>query len=150
VLRVLLAVVHLTVAAVWLGSMTYSLVVVQPRVARFFPDEERREEFLLALAHGNRWPVAGLVTALIASAAGVMATSSRGVVAGYALALALYVAAAAVFADVSWRHWPKRVFALPAELASFRARLMIRAWAMLGLVGTGFVAALSVSLRAGL
>ena len=46
------AVAHLTIAAIWLGSMVYSLLVVQPRVARFFPDESRREEFLLALAHG--------------------------------------------------------------------------------------------------
>lgn len=53
-LQVFLAVMHLTLAGAWLGSMVYSLGVVQPRVARFFHDEQRREEFLLALAHGNR------------------------------------------------------------------------------------------------
>jgi hypothetical protein len=151
VLRVLLVLLHLTLAAVWLGSMAYSLVVVQPRVRRFFPEEEGREKFLLALAHGNRWPVVGLVAMLIATAAGVMATASRlRVVIGYAVGVALYMTAAGIFADVSWRHWPARVFALPAELASFRRGLMIRAWVMLCLVGAAFVTALSVSVRSGL
>jgi hypothetical protein len=148
---VLLAVVHLTLAATWLGSMVYSLAVVQPRVARFFPEEEGREKFLLALAHGNRWPVVGLVAMLIVTAAGVMATASPlRVVIGYAVAVALYGAAAGIFADVSWRHWPARIFALPTELASFRRSLMVRAWTMLCLVGAAFVTALSVSVRAGL
>jgi len=145
----LVVVVHLTVAATWLGSMVYSLVVIQPKVAQFFPDEENRERFLLALAHGNRWPVVAIVTVLITSAAGVMATSPRPVLTGYAAATALYLAAAGVFADVSWRHWPARVFALPRELVSFRRRLMVRAWAMMLLLGAAFVIALSVSVAAG-
>jgi hypothetical protein len=139
-----IAVVHLTIAAVWLGSMVYSLGVVQPRVARFFADEERREDFLVRLAHGNRWPVVGLVGVLMLSAVLVMITSPR-VLAGYAVAIALYAGAAAVFVNVSWRHWPSRVFALPEELAGFRRRLRVQAWAMLALVGAAFVIALSVS-----
>ena len=139
-------VLHLTVAAMWLGSMAYSLVVVQPRVTRFFPDEADRERFLLTLAHGNRRPVLALVAMLIATAAGVLATApALRVVIGYAVALGLYGAAAGIFADVSWRHWPARIFALPRELASFRRGLRVRAWAMLCLVGTAFVTALSVS-----
>jgi hypothetical protein len=46
----MVVVAHLTIAAVWLGSMVYSLTVVQPRVERFFPDPERREEFLVTLS----------------------------------------------------------------------------------------------------
>lgn len=68
------AIVHLMIAAVWLGSMAYSLFVVQPRVARFFPDESRREEFLLVLAHGNRRGVIAVVAGLALSAAAVMVT----------------------------------------------------------------------------
>jgi len=45
--------------------MLYSLTVVQPKVTRFFTDEQCREEFLLALAHGNRWRVLALATVLI-------------------------------------------------------------------------------------
>ena len=142
------AVVHLTIAATWLGSMAYSLGVVQPKVTRFFPDEERREEFLLVLAHGNRWRVVALVGALMASAAVTMVTWSR-VAAAYAVALVFYAAAAAVFVNVSWRHWPARVFAVRAELEGFRRRLRVQAWAMLVLVGTAFMIALSVSVGVG-
>jgi hypothetical protein len=70
------AVAHLTIAATWLGSMVYSLLVVQPRVALFFTDESRREEFLLALAHGNRWRVVAVVGALMLSA--VVMVPGRG------------------------------------------------------------------------
>jgi hypothetical protein len=140
----LAAIVHLTIAAGWLGSMAYSLLVVQPRVARFFPDEGRREEFLLVLAHGNRRSVVTVVVALLLSAVAVMVTWPDVAVA-YAIALMLYAAATAIFTNVSWRHWPARVFALPGELAGFRRRLRIQAWAMLGLVCVAFVLTLSVS-----
>lgn len=144
---VMIAVAHLTIAAVWMGSMTYSLFVVQPKADRFFTDESRREEFLVALAHGNRWRVVAMIGVLVLSAVAVMATWPE-VIAGYAVAIGLYVAATCVFAQVSWRHWPARVFALPEELAGFRRRLRIQAWTMLGLVGTAFVVALSVSVAA--
>jgi hypothetical protein len=142
-----IAVAHLTLAATWMGSMLYSLLVVQPKVDRFFSDESRREEFLLALAHGNRWRVVALAGALVLSAVATMVAWPR-VTAGYAVAVVLYVVATAVFAQVSWRHWPARVFALPDELAGFRRRLRVQAWAMLALVGTAFVVALSVSVAA--
>lgn len=141
----ILAVAHLTIAAVWLGSMTYSLSVVQPKVAVFFADEQRREEFLTTLANGNRWKVVGLVSALVLTAVGVIGTATRPVATGYAVALVLYLSASAVFVNVSWRHWPARVFALPAELPTFQRSLRIQAWAMCLLVGTAFLVALSVS-----
>lgn len=90
-----------------------------------------------------------MIIALIASGVGMMVISSAPVTIGYAVAVALYAAAAAVFADVSWRHWPARVFALPEELASFRRGLTIRAWMILCLVSAAFVTALSVSVGAG-
>lgn len=139
---------YLTVAAVWVGSMTYSLMVVQPRVARFFPDEQRREEFLQTLAHGNRWRVAGLIAAIVACGLGVIVTGPpRAMVAGFTIAVVLDATAGLIFYNVSWRHWPARVFALPEELASFRGRLRGQAWAMLLLAGTGYLTALVVSLR---
>jgi hypothetical protein len=143
-----IAVAHLTIAATWLGSMVYSLVVVQPRIAQFFTDESRREAFLLAVAHGNRWKVAPVVGALVLSGVVMIATSPR-VAAGYAVATIMYAAAAAIFVNVSWRHWPARVFALPDELAGFRSRLQIQAWTMLGLVTVAFVIVLSASIGAG-
>ncbi|MEU6269169.1 hypothetical protein [Saccharopolyspora shandongensis] len=141
---VILVLVHLTLAAVWLGSMVYSLVVVQPRVARFFPDEHQREDFLLELASGNRWPVAGVICTLLLTASGLAALMPQRVVAHGAVAV-LYAAAGAVFCNVSWRHWPARVFASVNELAGFRQRLRWQAWIMLGLVSTAFLVALAAS-----
>jgi hypothetical protein len=137
-------VAHLALAAVWLGSMTYSLTVVQPRVDRFFPDHVRREEFLLTLAQGNRRPVVALIAALLTTDLAVLVGRPE-VRLGYGVALVLYVLAGAVFVHVSWRHWPARVFALPEELPGFQRRLRQLAWTMLGLVGAAFLTTLSVS-----
>ena len=144
---VVFAVAHLTVAAVWLGSMTYSLSVVQPKATRFFSDDRQREEFLTTLAQGNRWKVIGLICALVVTAIAVIVTAPPGVAYAYAVALGLYVIAAAVFADVSWRHWPARIFARPEELPGFRGQLQVRARTMLVLVAAAFLIALSASVR---
>ena len=144
----LLAIVHLTLAAIWMGAMAYSLVVVQPRVARFFADDARREELLVALAHGNRWPVVALLVAILASAAGAFLTWHRAAT-GYVIALLFDGTAGLLFVYVSWRHWPARIFAVPAELPSFRRRLRRIAWTMLVLVGTAFLAALTESVAEG-
>lgn len=141
------ALAYLGLIALWLGAMAYSLGVVQPKVARFFPDQRQREEFLTVLAHGNRWRVMALLAALTVTAAAVLVNSpGRAVAAGYAAALALHLVAAGVFAHVSWRHWPARVFALPQELPGYHRRLRVLAWTMLGLVGSAFLAALAASL----
>jgi len=142
-IRDLLVVAHLTIAAIWLGSMVYSLMVVQPRVERFFPGPERREEFLLTLANGNRRPVVALIAALVLTGLALLALRPG---ARLVVALLLYLLAGALFAHVSWRHWPARVFALPGELPGYQRRLRRLAWAMLALVGTAFLTTLSVAL----
>ena len=65
-MQMVLALVHAGVGAVWLGSMAYSLFVVQPRVARVLaagPAEDVYRE----LAAGNRWRVVALIAALALS-----------------------------------------------------------------------------------
>jgi putative copper export protein len=141
----MVVVAHLTIAAVWLGSMVYSLTVVQPRVERFFPDPERREEFLVTLANGNRRPVVALVVALLLTDLEILVARPE-VRLGYGIALLLYLLAGALFVHVSWRHWPARVFALAEELPGFQHRLRQLAWTMLGLVGAAFLTTLSVTL----
>lgn len=138
-------VVYLILAGAWFGSMAYSLAVVQPKVAGFFAEDRRREEFLITLANGNRWPVVGLLGALGLSGAGAVITGSAGVRAGYLVALGLDAVAAGIFWYVSWRHWPARVFALPSELPAYRSRLRACALAMTGLAAAAFVVATSVS-----
>ncbi len=143
----LLVVVHLTVAAIWFGSMSYSLTVVQPKVATFFPDAEAREPFLLLLAHGNRWKVIGLVAVLVVTGLAVAVFSGGLVAIGYAVALLLYAMATGIFWYVSWRHWPARVFAVSEELPGYQRRLHVLATAMLLLVAVAFLVALVVSVR---
>ncbi|WP_238016074.1 hypothetical protein KZZ52_49720 [Dactylosporangium sp. AC04546] len=129
---------HLALAAVWAGAMSYSLLVVQPRAARFFTDDDRLEEFLMTLAHGNRWRVVGLIAALLVTGAIAVPRLPW-------FLLVLYLCAAAVFANVSWRHWPARVFALPAERPGFRRSLRRQAWAMTVLVGAAFLTGLATT-----
>jgi hypothetical protein len=144
---VIVQLVYLVLTTLWLGSMVYSLVVVQPKVARFFRDDEQREEFLVVLANGNRWPVVGLVVGLLLSGGGVAIAGSGAVSVGFTLAVGLDLVAAGIFVDVSWRHWPARIFALPEEIPGFRRRLTVRAATMTVLIGVSYVVALAVSLR---
>jgi hypothetical protein len=146
-MMVLVELAYLVLTTLWLGSMVYSLVVVQPRIARFFRDDERREEFLLSLADGNRWPVVALIVGLVLSGGVVAVAGSGAVSTGYTVAVGLDLVAAGIFVDVSWRHWPARVFALPEELPGFRRRLTVRATTMTALVGVSYVVAMAVSLR---
>lgn len=137
----LLLVVHLGAAVAWLGAMGYSLFVVQPRIARALPDPVRAEELYRELGAGNRWPVVGLIAVLAVSGAGLIIVHdgrSYGwwlAVGGKALLLA---AAAGLFWWVSWRGWPRRVFALPAELPGEQARFRRVALVMVTLIGLAF------------
>lgn len=147
---VILEAVYLLPAAVWTGSMTYSLALVQPRSAKFFTDDDQLEDFITVLAHGNRWRVLAMAATLIASAAAIIVLGPwAGARVVYGIALALDVAATAVFVHVSWRHWPARVFALPEERPDFRRKLRISARAIWLLVGSGFVLTLVASVGHG-
>lgn len=143
-IRSAFAVVHLGLLGTWLGAMGYSLLVVQPRVARFLAaDDDALEEFSTLLGAGNRRPVLAIVaTALGTLAALIVVDRPAGLDAAFYAADALaLLAAAAVFARVSWALWPRRVFALPEERPAHRAALRRHALALVGLVGAAFVAA---------
>jgi hypothetical protein len=120
-----LVLAHLGVGAVWLGSMAYSLFVVQPRVARVIADPARAEDLYRELGAGNRWRVIGLI-AVLAVTGVLLAFVHDGRSWGWWLAIAvkaaLLVGASALFWWVSWRGWPRRVFALPAEIPGVQAR----------------------------
>jgi Flp pilus assembly protein TadB len=136
----LLILVHAGVGALWLGAMAYSLFTVQPKLAAMVGgDAERVEDAQRILAHGNRWRVVGLIGTLWATGialAVVVTPRDWPVVAAKAVLLA---AASALFWWVSWRGWPRRVFALPDELPALQRRFRRAATAMLGLVGIAFV-----------
>jgi uncharacterized membrane protein len=144
-----LVVIHTGLAAVWLGGMTYSLTVLQPKAARFFAsDDDRHEEFVASIAQGNRWKVIGFIAALAGSGIALWILDGYEDTAAHAVKAGLLAAAAVIFWYVSWRHWPRRVFALPEERPELRRQLRMLAWAMTLLVGTAFVIGVSANVAA--
>ncbi len=128
-LATLLAAGHLLMGVGWLGAMGYSLFVLQPKAARFFAgDDDAHETFVTTVAQGARWKVVGLLAGIGATGLAVVALAdpadrTAGWWAGVAAKTALLGVAAAIFWRVSWRYWPARVFALPAERPAWRRRL---------------------------
>jgi Flp pilus assembly protein TadB len=133
-----LVLVHAGVAALWLGAMAYSLFNVQPKLARMVDgDEEKAEDAQRILAHGNRWTVVAMIGVLWASGAALVALRP-GNWPVVAVKAALLAAATGIFWWVSWRAWPRRVFALPAELPAVRRRFRVAAVGILALVAAAF------------
>jgi hypothetical protein len=123
--------------------MCYSIAVVQPRAARLL-GAARYEEFAATLAHGARWTVIGMCAALALTGAGLVAIAaadrpSAGWVAVMIAKTILLLAALAAFANVSWRLWPKRVFALPAELPRLHRAFTRTASTLIAVVGAEIV-----------
>jgi hypothetical protein len=139
---------HLGVGALWLGSMAYSLFVVQPRIARVVADPVRAEDIYRELGAGNRWRVIGLIITLAVT--GILLLFVHGGHSwGWWVAIGvkatLLVSASALFWWVSWRGWPMRVFSLQAEIPGVQARFRRVALAMAGLVGGAFVLGVAAS-----
>ena len=134
-MRPVLLLIHVGVAALWLGSMAYSLFVVQPKLSRIAGgDPVKVEEMHRELAQGNRWPVVGLIATLWISGA----LLTRELTFAVPLKAMALLAATVLFWWVSWRAWPRRVFALPEELPALQRRFRLVAIAMFGLVGFAF------------
>lgn len=134
-----LTTIHAGTAAVWLGAMLYSLLVVQPRAAATLDDPE---PLFVALAAGARWKVIAMVAVLALSGGGLIlteddATTTWSVL--VALKALLLIGALALFAHVSWRMWPARLFAIPEELPDHRRRFRVLAMTLTAMVGLAFV-----------
>ncbi|MBO0870891.1 MAG: hypothetical protein J2P15_20245 [Micromonosporaceae bacterium] len=141
VARYLLVLAHAGIGAVWLGSMAYSLFVVQPRVPRVLSDPAAAEEMYRELAAGNRWRVVALIGTVAASGAGLVAVAAGRTAGWWVLVAAksvLLLVAAGLFWWVSWRAWPRRIFALPAELPALQRRFRLVALALTCCIGLAF------------
>ena len=138
-MRALVIAAHLLLGAGWLGAMSYSLFMVQPKAARYFDaDDDAHEQFVTALANGARWKVVGLLAAITAT--GVLLAvwaphRTTGWWAGLVVKVGLLLVASRVFWWVSWRAWPARVLALPAERPGWRSRFRLAGLALLGCAG---------------
>ena len=134
----LVAIIHAGLAAAWVGGMAYSLFVVQPKLKRYFgSDQEGRETLTAVIASGNRWKVVGLIAAIALSGLVLLLMHHehwwiQAVKGG------LLLCATGIFWYVSWRHWPRRVFATAAEVPALQRRLIVLATTMLGLTGLAF------------
>ena len=143
---IVLVVGHLLVAATWFGAMGYSLGVVQPRARRLFADDPHTYELLATtLAAGARWKVVAVLGFLGVSGIGLVGATDPAARGGWWWAVigvkaVLLVVASVLFWYVSWRMWPRRLFALPGELP-LRQREFLRVGAVL-LVTAGIASAL--------
>jgi Flp pilus assembly protein TadB len=137
-MTVLLVIVHAGLAAAWVGGMAYSLFVVQPKLKRFFgPDEESREALTAVIASGNRYKVLALI-GVIALTGVVLLLLDHEHWWIHLIKAVLLIAATTIFWYVSWRHWPRRVFATAAERPALQRQLYLLAGTMLVLTGTAF------------
>ena len=134
----LVAIIHAGLAAAWVGGMAYSLFVVQPKLKRYFgPDQEGRETLTAVIASGNRWKVVGLIAAIALSGLVLLLMHHQHWWI-HAVKGLLLLCATGIFWYVSWRHWPRRVFATAAEVPALQRRLVVLATTMLGLAGLAF------------
>jgi Flp pilus assembly protein TadB len=134
----LIVIVHAGLAAAWVGGMAYSLFVVQPKLKKFFAGaEDDREALIAVIASGNRWKVLGLIAVIAISGLVLFALDDRHWWL-HAVKAILLLTATVIFWYVSWRHWPRRIFATTAERPGMQRQLMVLASVMLALAGTAF------------
>jgi Flp pilus assembly protein TadB len=143
--NVLLAITHAGLAAAWVGGMAYSLFVVQPKLKKYFgPDRDGREALTTVIASGNRWKVVGLIAAIALTGVLLLVLESEHWWI-HAVKGVLLLGASGIFWYVSWRLWPRRVFATAAEQSVLRRQLVVLAGTMLGLTGTAFALGVAAS-----
>jgi Flp pilus assembly protein TadB len=144
-MTILIAVIHAGLAAAWVGGMAYSLFVVQPKLQGFFgPDEDGREALTAVIASGNRWKVLGLVAVTAATGLALLwLVDTHWWI--HAIKATLLLIATGIFWFVSWRHWPRRIFATAAERPALQRQLRMLATTMLGLAGTAFALGVAVA-----
>ena len=134
----LVAIAHAGLAAAWIGGMTYSLFVIQPKLKKFYAaDEESREALTTVIASGNRWKVLGLIAAIALTGLVLLLLADTHWWI-HALKAVLLFLATAIFWYVSWRHWPHRVFATSSERPAYVRQLRLLATVMLALTSLAF------------
>ena len=138
-----LAIAHALSSAAWFGAMFYSLTVMQPRARRFFASDAEFEEFVATVAQGARWNVLAAFAFVALTGVGLVVVArpepltTRWLVI-VALKVVLFALAVAIFSYASWRLWPRRIFASPAELPSIRRQFRVVGFALLMIAAGSF------------
>lgn len=139
----LLRLVHILAAAAMFGAMFYSFTLVHPRARKFFQNPRDFEEFITFISSGARWKVLGGFT-LIGSTGFALAILNRADPHQPSHAVLLIkslilLAAVAFFCFVSWKLWPRRIFATTEEVPRFQRLFRWVAVVMISLVTIEFV-----------
>ena len=142
-LHALLAIAHALSSAAWFGSMFYSLSVMQPRARRFFASDAEFEEFLATVAQGARWKVLAAFAFVALTGVGLIVVARPEPVTNtwlviVAMKVALFAVAVAIFSYASWRLWPRRIFASPAEAPAIRRTFRAVGFALLIIAALSF------------
>jgi len=141
-LWLILASAHLLAAAAWFGAMFYSLMILHPRAKRFFgDDDEQFETFIATVSQGARWKVLAAFGVIAATGVALIpfaALNRRFIILIIAKSVLLAVAVG-IFCYGSWRLWPSRIFALPAEVPAIRRRFRVIAITLIGIAAAAMV-----------
>ena len=136
--------VHVLAGVVWLGAMVYSFFVLHPRAHAYFPKDADFEVFIATMSRGARYPVLAALALIGLSGAALLPLRWPETVSAPWLVLMgvkvlLFLAALGLFVYVSWRLWPARLFALPAEVPHFQRAFRRAAMAMMGIASLAMV-----------
>jgi hypothetical protein len=148
-IRLLTLIIHAVLSASLLGGMLYSFITVQPRAKVFFKDILEFEAFVANLAHGARQKFL-TVLALIAITGLIdplLSDSARSLLwwTCFGAKCVLWAAILSCFTYVSWRLWPRRVLAAPADLPAIRKDFTVMGRIILSLLLIAFVMGMVMS-----
>lgn len=150
--RTLLLIAHVWIGAIWLGAAWFSLVNLHRRGPRLFADDAEAERVIAGLSRGNRWLMlsAAAALALTGGLAWALTDDPRpdAWTAALVAKVALLAGNVAITAYVSWILWPRRLFALPAELPPIRRRqTALRTLSVLALAASAALGVAAHALR---
>jgi uncharacterized membrane protein len=140
----LMAVLHGLVGAIWLGSMAFSLFVMQPRARAYFENQSDLEAFFATMGHGARWKVLLALGVLAVTGIGLAVVrwthaSSSWWLTLVGAKLVLFTVALGLFVHISWHLWPARLFASSQELPRLQGTFRRAGLTMLALAGLSTV-----------
>ena len=120
-LHAFLAILHALSGAIWLGAMFHSVFILQPRAQSYFGNDADFEAFVIAVSQGGRAKFLLALGMIVLAGMGLAITTRPVIQRGVWLDLlgvktALFVAIILVFAHISWRLWPMRLFAAGEEV----------------------------------
>ena len=128
-LYITLAVIHVGASIQFLGSMIYSVFVARPAAEKFFADDPHTlNMFQITLAHGGRPKVGATLLVLLLSGVGLLVVDNdldTTETIFMAIKSIGFVAIVMAFWYMSFKLWPRRVFAVPDDMPAIMQRFVV-------------------------